>query len=90
MGAAFNLLSFGLAGGSTVKAAGSLWSNLKKGALNTIMKNTMRKVAGEVVYKSTAGVVKNIAKNTAVEFAKASLIGESQFFFSLTWSKYYE
>ena len=74
VGAASNLLSFGVAGGTMKKAAGSVMSNLKKNFTNTLMKNTTRKVAGKVVLKTTKGVVKNVCKNIAGDLATTMII----------------
>ena len=71
VGAAFNVLTFGVGGGSLKKAAGSTVkstvSTMKNNLSNAIMANTTRKVAGVTVAKSIRGIAKNVAKNIIKE-----------------------
>jgi len=82
LGAAFNVLSFGVAGGSTVKATGSLIKNMVANAQSTVLANTTRSIAGGVVFKSTKDVVKNITKNLLVEFGLYGATAGGQILFS--------
>ena len=93
VGGACNLLSFGVSGGSLQKVGGSLWSNMKKNAVNTLMEGTTKTVsqsavkkttkvistkAGKaVVRKTTATVVKKVAQNAAKELATTTIISGS-------------
>jgi hypothetical protein len=82
VGAAFNLISFGAAGGSTQKVVGGLMNNLKKNTISQVMENTTRKVAGKVVYKSTYGVAKNVAKNIGGNIAMGITVSFGQWIFA--------
>ena len=53
VGGASNLLSFGVSGGSLQKVGGSLWSNMKKNAVNTLMEGTTKTVSQSAVKKTT-------------------------------------
>ncbi len=93
VGGACNLLSFGVSGGSLKKVGGSLWTNMKKNAVNTLMEGTTKTVsqsavkkttkvistkAGKaVVRKTTATVVKKVAQNAAKELATTAIISGS-------------
>lgn len=67
------MLTFGLGGGSLTKSSGSLIKNIVNNAVETVCENTTRYVAGEIVQKSTQGVIKNIAKNLAYEVTTTSV-----------------
>ena len=81
-GGVFNVLSFGVGGGSLTKAGGSVMSNLTKNFTGTLFENTTRKVAGQIVSKSTYGMMKNITKNIGQQFAETGVIWFGQFFTS--------
>ena len=90
VGGVCNLLSFGASGGSLQKVGGSLWSNMKKNAVNTLMEGTTKTVsqsavkkttkvistkAGKAVVRKTAAtVVKKVAQNAAKELATTAVI----------------
>jgi len=74
LGAVFNLLSFGTAGGSAAKTTGKLLDNMWKNASDVVMANTTRKIGEKIIYKSTTGVTKNIFKNLTFEFAQYGVI----------------
>ncbi len=90
VGGVSNLLSFGVSGGSLQKATGSVWNNMKKNAVDTLMEGTTRTVsqkavkktakvvskkAGKVVVKKAAAtVVKKVVKNSAVQLANTAII----------------
>ena len=93
VGGACNLLSFGVSGGSLKKVGGSLWTNMKKNAVNTLMEGTTKTVsqsavkkttkvistkAGKAVVRKTAAtVVKKVAQNAAKELATTAIISGS-------------
>ena len=78
VGAAFNVLTFGVGGGSLKKAVGSTVkstiSTMKNNLSNAIMANTTRKVAGVTVAKSIRGIAKNVAKNIIKETITTAII----------------
>ena len=79
VGAAFNVLTFGVGGGSLQKTSGGVMKNLKKGFEKVIMHHTTRKVAGQVIPKSFKGVAKNVTKNSLNEILTAATIWAGSF-----------
>ena len=77
IGAAFNVLTFGVSGGSLEKVGRSIkgvFKNVCKNFTDTVMEKTTRNVAGHLVRKSAKGVAKNVIKNIVRETAISSII----------------
>ena len=53
IGGVVGLISFGVSGGSLKKTTGSVWSNLKKNTVDTLMEGTTKTISQNAVNKTT-------------------------------------
>ena len=85
VGAAANLLTFGVGDGKLIKAGGKAISNMANNFTTTMMKNTTKTVAGKTVYKSVKTVVKHVAKNFMTATAETAAISGGAWLNSKAW-----
>ena len=85
IGAAANMLTFGVGGGNLKPRGGKLLSNMTKDFSGSIMKGTTKTVAGKTISRSKPIVGKMMANNFMTETATTGVIGFGAWLNSKAW-----
>lgn len=85
VGAAANLLTFGVGGGSITPRGGKLLSNMVSDFTGCIMKGTTKIVAGTPVLRSAPIVKRIVANNSLMAMAETAVIGFGAWVNSNAW-----
>jgi hypothetical protein len=85
IGAASNMLTFGVGGGGMKPRGGNKLSNMVKDFTDTIMKGTTKTVAGKVVSRSKPIVRKVMARNFLSETATSGVISFGSWLNTNAW-----
>jgi len=85
VGAAANLLTFGVGGGSLTSRGGKILSNMTKDFTETIMKGTTKTVAGKTVSRAAPIVRKIMINNFLASTAETAVISVGAWLNSNAW-----